>query len=186
MTVNTLSIAGVYRIELAPHVDDRGYFVRTYDRALFEQYGLHREWVQESHSFSASKYTIRGLHLQLPPHAETKLVYVSQGEVWMVVVDVRSGSSTFGKWDSCILSAENHGILYVPSGCALGMCTLMDKSSLLYKMDAPYIPETAVTICWNDDKLGIEWPTTDPIISEKDSHAMSFQVFCEQYGELKV
>lgn len=183
MIVTPLSMEGVYRIAFPAHEDARGFFVRTYDRALLKEHGLHREWVQESHSFSAQKYTLRGLHLQLPPHMETKLVYVPQGEVWMVVVDVRRSSSTFGKWDSCILSAENHKMLYVPKGCALGMCALMDKSSLLYKMDMVYVPEAATTIHWNDKELDIKWPTNKPIISDKDNVAPTFQQFMAAHGK---
>lgn len=183
MTVTPLSIEGVYRIAFPAHEDVRGFFVRTYDRVLFEKQGLYCEWVQESHSFSARKHTIRGLHLQFPPHAETKLVYVPQGEVWMVVIDVRKKSSTFGQWISCVLSAKNHALLYIPKGCALGMCTLQDNSALFYKMDAPYNPESAATIFWNDTELGIKWPAHAPIISDKDSTAPVFRDFITLHGE---
>ena len=109
-----LQIAGAYRIDLLPHQDQRGFFVRTYDEAFFKAQGLVTHWTQESHSFSMNKGTLRGLHFQEPPYAETKLIRAALGKIWMVMVDLRQGSISFGKYITTTLSAEEPQLLYVP------------------------------------------------------------------------
>jgi len=173
-----LKISGAFKISLDIHRDDRGFFVRTYDKEFFEKQKFSARWIQESHSFSAKKGTIRGLHFQRPPFAETKLVRIAQGEVFMAMVDLRRGSKTFGAWDAVTLNAETPELLYVPKGLALGMCTKTDACSLLYKMDMEYYPQSAGTINWADKDIGIVWPIEGtPIISDKDAAAMSFAEF---------
>ena len=185
MKIKESKLKGIFEIQLEFHEDNRGFFMRTYDDKIFMNHGLHQSWVQENHSCSNKKNTLRGLHFQFPPCAETKLVRVVSGAAFMAFVDLRKNTPTFGKWKSIILSSDNKKMLYVPRGFALGMCTLTDNCGLLYKMDNYYAPESAGTIMWNDTDLKIKWPVKDPIISEKDSKAMSFREFVKKYGGFK-
>jgi dTDP-4-dehydrorhamnose 3,5-epimerase len=186
MKIKETGIRGVFEIELEPHEDHRGFFMRTYDDKIFKGYGLHRDWVQENHSYSKNKGTVRGLHFQFPPHAETKLVRVVSGEVFDVVIDLRKGSATFGKWQSFRLSAANKKMLYIPRGFAHGMCALTGEFTMLYKVDNYYTPESEGTIRWNDPDIGIEWPVKRPVLSEKDAGAPSFKEFIDKYQGLEV
>lgn len=179
-----LKIDGAFRIVLNPHRDHRGFFIRTYEQDELMKRGLVTQWLQESHSFSAKKGTIRGLHLQLPPYAETKLVRAAQGNIFMVLLDLRTASPTFGSWDSTVLSIEDPELLYAPKGLAMGMCTLTDDCSLLYKMDTPYEPKSARTVRWNDPSLAIPWPVENPILSDKDKTAPLFKDFLAVEGAL--
>ncbi len=179
-------LKGVFEIDLEPHEDHRGCFMRTYDTKIFRTYGLHQDWVQENQSYSKKKGTVRGLHFQFPPHAETKLVRVVSGEVYDVVVDLRKGSATFGKWDSFRLSADNKKMVYIPRGFAHGMCTLTDDSNMLYKVDSYYAPESEGAIKWDDPDIKISWPVENPIITEKDSRAKGFKEFVKAFEGLEV
>jgi len=180
-------LKGVYEIQLEPKEDTRGFFMRVYDEEIFRQHGLHRTWVQENHSLSVLKGTVRGFHFQFPPAAETKLVRVISGEIFDVFVDLRKGSPTFGQWDSLTLSAENRKILYIPRGFAHGMCTLRDNSTMLYKVDNYFTPAKEGNIKWDDPDLAVPWPlTSTPVISEKDSTAKSFQEFVKKYGGIEL
>jgi len=173
-----LKVPGAFRIRLDIHRDNRGFFTRTYDKEFFAPQGLPVDWIQESHSFSAQKGTVRGLHFQRPPYAETKLVRIAHGKAFMAFVDLRKGAPTFGSWDGVTLVASDPELLYVPKGLALGMCTMTPDCSLLYKMDTAYHPQSAGTINWADRDLGIPWPLEGaPIISDKDVGAMSFSEF---------
>lgn len=183
MHLAPLPIPGAYRILLEPIFDSRGFFVRTYDRAVFEQHNLVTEWIQESHSFSSAKGTIRGLHFQNPPHSETKLVRAAQGKFFIVLLDIRPGMPTFGNCTTAEISVENKELLYVPKGIAMGMCALTDNCSLFYKMDMEYHPESGRTIRWNDPTLNIPWPVENPpIISDKDRIAPFFLEYLQQEG----
>jgi dTDP-4-dehydrorhamnose 3,5-epimerase len=183
MNLIPLPISGAYRIQLDPFFDPRGFFVRTYDMAFFERHNLVTRWVQESHSFSSERGTIRGLHFQNPPYSETKLIRAAQGEIFMVLLDIRQKSPTFGTWTHVTISVENKELLYVPKGIAMGMCTLTDNCSLLYKMDTEYYPESARTIRWDDTLLKIPWPVIDtPIISDKDRSAPTLQEYLKKEG----
>ena len=186
MLIKEKKLKGVFEINLESHEDDRGLFMRTYDDAVFKDYGLHQNWVQENHSYSKKKGTLRGLHFQFPPHAETKLVRAVGGEIHMAFVDLRKGSPTLGQWESMILTEANNKMLYIPRGFALGMCTLTDNCTLLYKMGDYYAPGSEGTLKWDDPDIGIDWPVDNPILSEKDSRAKSFKEFIEKYGGLKV
>jgi len=181
MQLLPLSIPGAYRVLLDPKADSRGFFVRTYDKTIFEQNNLVTTWIQESHSFSAKKGTVRGLHFQKPPHSETKLVRVAQGSIFIVILDIRAKSPMFGKWEGVEISAENSEMLYAPKGVAMGMYTLTDSCSLLYKMDAEYRPESGRTIRWNDPELKINWPLDQlPILSDKDRTAPLFADYIKE------
>jgi dTDP-4-dehydrorhamnose 3,5-epimerase len=171
------NIKGVYEIELEPHEDNRGFFVRTYDEKIFRQHKLHKKWVQENHSYSRRQGTLRGLHFQFPPNGETKIVRVVSGKVYTVFVDLRKNSSSLGKCGSMILSEKSNKMLYVPRGFALGMCTLVDNCTVFYKMDNHYSPENSGVIKWNDPDLGIKWPVDNPVISDRDSKAQGFKEF---------
>ena len=187
MTITENKINGVFEIEPEPKEDDRGFFMRAYDDKIFSDFGLHRNWVQENQSLSRQKGTVRGFHFQFPPHAETKLVRVISGEIFDVFVDIRKNSPTFGQWGSVLLTAENKKMLYLPRGIAHGMCTLVDNSSMLYKVDNYYAPNDEGAIKWDDPDLAIPWPIHgDPVISEKDSKAKSFKDFVENYKGLEI
>jgi dTDP-4-dehydrorhamnose 3,5-epimerase len=180
-------LKGAFEIQPKPKEDKRGFFMRAYDEDIFESHGLHRHWVQENHSLSVKKETLRGFHFQFPPAAETKLVRVISGEVFDVFVDLRKGSPTFGQWDSIVLSAENKKMLYIPRGFGHGMCTLQDNSTMLYKVDSYYAPDKEGTIKWDDPQLAVKWPLREkPIISEKDAKAKSFKEFVEIYGGIEI
>ena len=186
MEIRPLRLHGAYEILPTPNHDERGYFMRAYDGPIFHEHGLQTSWIQENQSLSLRKHTIRGLHFQRPPHAETKLVRVISGEAHDIILDLRKGSATFGKWHSITLSADNKKMLYIPRGFAHGMCTLTDNCVMLYKVDNYYAPESEGIIRWDDPNLGIDWPADNPILSEKDSRAQSFKAFVEKYGGLEV
>lgn len=156
--------------------DDRGFFFESFNQKLFtEATGLQREFVQDNHSKS-SKGVLRGLHYQLPPMAQGKLVRVIQGEVFDVAVDIRKSSPTFGKWIGVHLSAENKRQLWIPEGFAHGFLTLSDTAEFLYKTTNYYSPKDEGAIIWNDPDLAIAWPSKEGILaSAKDEIAPSFR-----------
>lgn len=180
------NLKGTFEIQLEPHEDKRGFFMRVYDFELFKKHGIHKNWVQENHSLSLKKGIIRGMHFQFPPHTETKLVRVIRGGIYDVFVDLRKGSLTFGQWDSIKLSAENKKMIYIPRGFAHGFCTLTKNCEVVYKVDNYYAPHSEGIIRWNDPDLAIDWPVSNPILSEKDSKAKSLREFIEKHGALEV
>lgn len=187
MEIKELEIPGVYKITLAPIMDDRGFFMRAYDLNTLNQFGLNRVWVQENHSRSEQKGVIRGLHFQLPPFSETKLIRCVKGSILDVIVDIRQNSETFGKWISIELSEINKQMLYIPRGFAHGFCTLTEVSEVIYKADNFYSKEFERGILWNDPDLGINWPLVEkPVLSEKDSKNLSFKEFKEKHIGLNV
>lgn len=155
--------------------DDRGFFFESFNQKIFEEAtGLKREFVQDNHSKS-SKGVLRGLHYQLPPMAQGKLVRVVQGEVFDVAVDIRKSSPTFGKWVGIHLSAENKRQLWIPEGFAHGFLTISETAEFLYKTTNYYAPEYERSLAWNDADLTIKWPTTENIfLSVKDENAAFF------------
>ena len=168
-------IEGVFLIEPDVFEDARGFFMESYNREKFALLGVDVEFVQDNHSYSATAGTVRGLHYQLEPAAQTKLVRVVQGAIYDVVVDIRRQSPTFGRWVGVILSAENRRQLYVPKGFAHGFCTLVPHTHVMYKVDAYYSPEHDRGIRWDDPELGIPWPTTKAVLSEKDAKHPGFR-----------
>jgi len=170
MEIVETEIPGVYLIRLAAREDERGYFMRTYDREIFARHGLETEWVQENQSRSVIQGTLRGLHFQRGQAAETKLVRVLSGSVLDVAVDIRKGSPTFGRHVCAELSAENRTALYIPRGFAHGFCTLAPNSVVSYKVDNFYSPELEGGLLWSDPLLNIRWPMPgEPAcLSEKD------------------
>lgn len=187
MTIKELTIKGVFEIQLDPNIDFRGFFMRTYDEKIFAKFGLNRKWVQESHSFSKKKWTVRGIHFQHPPYIETKLIRVIEGKILFTIIDLRPNSKTFGKWVQIVVSADKKNVIYIPKGCAPCMCTLTRNCQILYKMDQFFTPESYDNIKWDDPDLAIDWPTKNPTdISQKDANAQSFKEFVKKYGGLKV
>ena len=179
--IRNLNIIGVFEITQKPVLDSRGFFMRAYDVNIMKDYGIYREWVQENHSKTLKKNTIRGLHFQLPPFSETKLVRCIRGKILDVFVDLRKDSKTFGQWGAVELSEDNYKMLYIPRGFAHGFCTLTDDCEVYYKVDNFYSPEHEVGIAWNDETLKINWPTQEPIVSEKDSKNISLDEFIKNY-----
>ncbi len=186
MEIKKYKLKGVYEIILNPYLDERGFFMRTYDEKIFKEYGINNKWVQENHSLSKNKGIIRGLHFQFPPYSETKLIRCIRGAIMDVFVDLRKNSPTFGRWDSIVLSEENNKMVLLPRGFAHGFCTLTKDSEVLYKVDNYYTPEFESGIRWNDPDLNIKWPVEQPILSEKDKNNITFKDFTNKYGGIEL
>lgn len=157
-----------------PHVfrDARGFIFESYNRETWLSHGIDTVFVQDNHS-SSTRGTLRGLHFQLPPAAQVKLVRCVRGKIWDVAVDIRVGSPTFGHWVGAELSADNFRQLYVPAGFAHGFCVLSDEAEVLYKTSATYSRPHEQGILWSDKGLGIAWPVAEPLLSERDRGAPS-------------
>jgi dTDP-4-dehydrorhamnose 3,5-epimerase len=166
-----LSLSGVILIRSARVSDSRGIFAETYVRDEFAKSGISSDFVQDNQSFSVSAGTVRGLHFQIPPFQQAKLVRVLRGKIFDVVVDLRRSSTTYGKHISVELSADGGEQLFVPSGLAHGFCTLVEDTEVFYKVDAVYSSAHDRGVHWLDPMLGIHWPiqTSKAILSEKDS-----------------
>lgn len=172
MKFTPLAIPDVLLIEPKVFGDARGFFLESFRQDLFnETTGTNYAFIQDNHSRS-SKGVLRGLHYQLPPHAQGKLVRVVSGSVFDVAVDIRRGSPTFGQWAGAELSAENHRQLWIPPGFAHGFVVLSDTADFVYKTTAYYAPESDRGLLWNDPDIGIEWPQLDIefSLSEKDQN----------------
>ncbi len=148
--------------------DNRGFFMESYNEQIAKELGMSYSFIQDNHSLSVEAGVIRGLHYQLNPKAQTKLIRVIAGVIYDVVLDMRKGSPTFGKWEGFILSAENKRQLLVPKGFAHGFCTIVKNTEVLYKVDEFYSAEHDRGIAWNDPALAIDWPILNPITSDKD------------------
>ena len=151
--------------------DARGWFSETWNAAKLAALGLNLSFVQDNHSMSAAAGTLRGLHLQRPPHAQDKLVRCSRGAIRDVAVDMRKGSPQFAKWVAVDLSAENGRQLLVPKGFLHGFVTLTDDTEVQYKCTDIYAPDCDSGIRWNDPTIGVDWGVTDPVLSAKDQAA---------------
>ena len=166
-----LAIPDVILVEPARHQDPRGFFSETYSRRDLREAGITVDFVQDNHSLSCHTGVVRGLHFQIAPAQQAKLVRVAHGAAFDVAVDLRHGSPTYGKWVSAVLSAENWHQLFVPAGFAHGFCTLQPDTELLYKASDYYAPEYDRGVAWNDPDLGIPWPLSSPLLSPKDAAA---------------
>lgn len=165
-------LEGVLVIEPKVFGDHRGWFMETYSNAEFSGNSLNLTFVQDNHSFSAAKGTLRGLHYQLNPKAQTKLVRCTKGAIYDVAVDIRRGSPTYGSWFGIELSADNKKQLLVPKGFAHGFMTITDDVEVQYKVDELYAPECDRGILWADPEIGIDWPLEiRPVLSAKDEKA---------------
>jgi dTDP-4-dehydrorhamnose 3,5-epimerase len=170
MKFTEMKLKGVFAVEFEPRGDERGYFMRSYDREMFAERNLQTVWIQENQSLSTQINIIRGLHFLLPPHTETKLVRAVQGKILDVFVDLRAGSETFGQWDSIELSEDNFKAVYIPKGFAHGFRTLTEKVVVQYKVDSAYVGASDAGIRWNDSQIGIDWNVENPILSERDKN----------------
>ncbi|MFC9711221.1 dTDP-4-dehydrorhamnose 3,5-epimerase [Paenibacillus sp. NPDC056933] len=168
MKITPLKLQGASLIEPVVHGDHRGFFVESYNESVLLEKGIKHAFVQDNQSLSTQTGVLRGLHYQLNPKAQTKLIRVLSGAIYDVIVDIRKGSPTFGEWEGFILSEHNHRQLLVPKGFAHGFCTLVPNTQVLYKVDEYYSPENDRGILWSDPALGIDWPTSNPILSDKD------------------
>ncbi|GIP31272.1 dTDP-4-dehydrorhamnose 3,5-epimerase [Paenibacillus sp. J2TS4] len=175
MNLIPTKLEGVVIIEPDVYGDHRGFFMESYNQSKFAQLGLHFDFVQDNQSLSVQPGVIRGLHYQMHPKAQTKLVRVLTGAIYDVVVDIRKGSPTFGQWVGVILSEDNKRQLVVPKGFAHGICTLVSHTQVMYKVDQFYSAEHDRGIVWNDPELGVEWPVSSPILSEKDKNQPSLK-----------
>ncbi|TMI82349.1 MAG: dTDP-4-dehydrorhamnose 3,5-epimerase [Bacillati bacterium ANGP1] len=163
-----LEVRDVVLIQPAAFPDHRGFFMEMYKHSEFAAHGIDDPFVQDNYSHSV-RGVLRGLHFQLHPQAQQKLVGVIRGEIFDVAVDIRAGSPTYGRWVGVTLSAENRRLLYVPAGFAHGFCALSDEADVVYKVTAEYAPDLDGGILWNDPALGIRWPIAEPILSPKDT-----------------
>lgn len=175
MKIESTALPGVLLIEPDVFGDSRGFFLETWNRRRYRDAGLDREFVQDNVSLSR-KGILRGLHFQ-NPNPQGKLVQVLQGEVFDVVVDIRVGSPTFGRWFGVRLSGENHHQLYVPEGFAHGFCVLSETALFSYKCTDFYNPGAEYSLRWDDPDLGISWPIENPILSAKDQSARYLKDF---------
>lgn len=169
MKILPTELPGALLVEPDVFGDARGFFMETWNRDRYAQAGLAANFVQDNLSFSR-KGTLRGLHFQ-NPQPQGKLVYVLQGEVFDVAVDIRVGSPTFGRWLGVTLSAENKRQFYVPEGFAHGFCVTSDTALFAYKCTDLYNPQTDGGVLWNDPDIGIQWPIAEPLLSDKDRRA---------------
>lgn len=163
--------------------DTRGFFCESWNKKTLQEAGIMLEFVQDNHSFSSEKGTVRGLHFQAPPHAQDKLVRCGRGAFIDVVVDIRNGSPTYGEWVKQELSFENGKQLLVPRGFLHGFATLVPDTEIIYKCTDYYSPECDAAVRWNDPDIGIEWPdcVDSSLLSEKDAKAPVFSEFASPF-----
>jgi len=175
VTFTETKIKGDFLIETDKIEDDRGFFSRIWCKEEFEAHDLISQFVQFNTSFSSKTGTIRGLHYQAPPDQEVKLIRCTKGAIYDVIIDIRPDSPTYGHWIGVELRADNHKMLYVPSGVAHGFKTLVDNSEVFYPVSEFYSPGSERGIRWDDPMFNIEWPVTDSlIISDKDKNWPGF------------
>jgi dTDP-4-dehydrorhamnose 3,5-epimerase len=168
--VEALAIPGVKLITPAKLGDARGFFSETWQQERFAEAGIHGPFIQDNHALSTQRGVLRGLHLQVPPSGQGKLVRVVRGAIWDVAVDVRHGSPSFGKWVAAELSAENWQQLWVPVGFLHGYCTMTEVTEVIYKVSGPYDRAAERGVIWNDPDLALPWPIPPggPLLSDKD------------------
>jgi dTDP-4-dehydrorhamnose 3,5-epimerase len=169
MRFSKTELAGVFIIDVDYFADDRGGFARTYCRDEFEAMGLHAPIVQSATSFNVKAGTLRGLHFQDPPHSQAKLVRVTSGALYDVVVDLRPESTTFGEHLGVELSAQNRRMIFIPKQFAHGFITLTDATEIEYQFDAPYAPGNEGGLHYADPDLAIHWPHSVDVISDRDA-----------------
>ncbi len=168
MKLHETGISGAYLIEMELHEDERGFFARTWSAPEMQALGLDGTVTECSVSYNAKRGTLRGMHYQVPPHAEAKLIRVLSGAIHDVVLDLRPESPSFRGCFTAQLSSETRSALYVPEGCAHGFLTLVDNTEILYQMSAPYVPESARGVRWDDPLLRDCWPFPPIRISPRD------------------
>ena len=164
-----LEIPELVLIEPKVFPDDRGVFMETYKYSDFAGFGIKDRFVQDNYSKSTKRGVLRGLHYQINPFAQAKIIQVTTGRIFDVAVDIRIGSPSYGKWTGINLSSENKRMLYIPLGFAHGFCTLSEAAEVIYKCTNAYSPQHERGIIWNDSLLNINWPVENPILSAKDA-----------------
>lgn len=175
MKITELELAGVKILEPRYFEDYRGYYCETYSKRTMHEHGIDTVFVQDNHSLSIKKGIVRGIHFQLNPKPQIKLVRCTRGRIMDFAVDLRKDSPTFKKWVGVELSAENRKQIWIPSGFGHGFVALEDNCEVQYKVDELYYPQYDRAIKWNDPEIGIEWGITNPIISQKDIDAPTLQ-----------
>jgi dTDP-4-dehydrorhamnose 3,5-epimerase len=175
MIFTETNLKSAFLIEPELRADERGFFARTWCQREFEAYGLQTRWVQCNISFNKKKGTLRGMHYQVAPYAEAKLVRCTRGAIYDVIIDLRYDSPTFKQWQAVNLTADNRQMLFIPEGFAHGFQTLEDNTEVFYQMSEFYAPDYAKGVRWDDPAFGISWPADERIISERDR---SYPDFC--------
>lgn len=170
MIFQSTKIPGVYVIEQERHEDHRGYFARTWCRQEFAAQGLETQFVQCSVSHNKRQGTLRGMHYQSEPHSERKLVQVTRGAIFDVIIDLRIDSPTHKAWFGLELNSENGTMLYIPDGCAHGFLTLSDCADVQYQISEFFRPKSASGVRWNDSAFSVDWPFDPAIIADRDNH----------------
>ena len=168
MIFKQTDLKGAYIVELEAIEDERGFFARSFCRKEFEKYGLNSNIVQCNISYNKKKGTLRGMHYQVKPHEEAKIVSCVKGSIYDVIIDLRPDSPSYHQWFAVELSAENYQMLYIPEGFAHGFQTLEDNTGVLYRMFEFYHPECSMGVRWDDPAFNIEWPDDERIIVFKD------------------
>lgn len=171
MEIIKTDIDGVYILTPKVFGDHRGWFTESYSKRKFEELGIDIEFIQDNHSFSAQKGALRGLHFQINPKAQTKLVRCTKGKILDVAVDIRKGSPTYKNWVAVELTEENKKQLLIPKGFAHGFLSLTDNVEVQYKVDEYYAPDCDRSIRFDDPEIGVDWGIRNPILSEKDVKA---------------
>lgn len=175
MQVSQTKLAGVLLVEPRVFGDNRGWFMESYSASKLKKLGIATRFIQDNHSYSAERGTLRGLHCQMAPKAQTKLVRCTRGAILDVVVDVRAGSPTYRQWIGVRLDADNRRQLYIPKGLLHGFITLVDDVEIEYKVDVDYSPAHDRCVRFDDPALAIDWEIANPILSDKDRNAPSLQ-----------
>lgn len=174
MVITETKLQGAFVVELESFEDVRGFFARAWSDREFEAFGLNSRFVESNISFNKKKGTLRGMHYQLPPYEQVKLVRCTRGSIYDVIIDLRADSPTFKQWFALELSAENHLMLYIPGEFAHGFQTLQDDTEVSYKVSAYYAPEHARGVRWNDPAFNIHWPTDNLVMIARDREYQDF------------
>jgi len=174
MKFTACPIAGAWLIEVEKSADERGFFARTQCMDEFSAHGLNGVFRQSSISYNQKRGTLRGMHYQASPHAESKLVRCTAGAIYDVIVDVRRSSASFRRWFGTELTVGNRRALYIPEGVAHGFISIGDETELLYMISTDYVPESARGFRWNDATIGISWPIAPVVISARDASLPAF------------
>jgi dTDP-4-dehydrorhamnose 3,5-epimerase len=168
-------IKGAFILELEPLEDDRGFFARSFCRREFEARGLNPKVAQCNISYNRQKHTLRGMHFQIAPYEEAKLITCIRGAIWDVIIDLRSYSPAYCHWFALDLTADNHKMLYIPEGVAHGFQTLENESTVFYQISEFYHPQSAQGVRWNDPVFGIRWPHPHSLVSARDQNFSDFK-----------
>jgi dTDP-4-dehydrorhamnose 3,5-epimerase len=185
MKFDQTRLQGAYLIDLQKIGDDRGFFARMFCKEEFLQYGLTTNFQNINTSLSQQKGTLRGMHYQLTPHAEIKIVKCIRGSVFDVIIDLRPDSPTFKKWFGAKLSDSNRTMMYVPKGFAHGFLTLLPDTEVIYLVSDGYAPSFERGVRWNDPSIGIEWPSPPFEVSEKDDNWPSLNETFHKFSSFK-